>query len=43
MVVLPPNHEVDRETDEDLGDENKVLPTKLDRGQFLAGATVDLK
>ena len=39
MVILPPNDEGDRKTDEDSGDENELLP---DRSQLLAGATVDL-
>ena len=42
MVILPPNDEGDRKTDEDSGDENEILPDNLNRSQLLAGATVDL-
>ena len=42
LVIFPPNKEGDRDTDEDPGDENEVLPDKLNRIQLLAGATVDL-
>ena len=41
-VILSPNQEGDRDTDEDSGDEDKLLPNNLNRSQFLAGATVDL-
>ena len=42
MVILPLNNEGDRDTDEDSGDENKLLPNNLNRSQLLTGATVDL-
>ena len=42
MFILPPSNESDRDTDEDLGDENELLPNNLNRSQLLAGATVDL-
>ena len=42
MFILPPSNEGDRDTDEDLGDENELLPNNLNRSQLLAGATVDL-
>ena len=42
LVILPPNDEGDRDTNEDSGDENELLPTNLNRIQLSAGATVDL-
>ena len=42
MVILPTNDEGDRDTDEDSGDENELLPNNLNRSELLAGATVDL-
>ena len=39
MFILPLNAEGDRDTDEDSGDENEVLPNG---SQLLGGATVDL-
>ena len=42
LVILPPNDEGDRDTDEDSGNENELLPNKLNRRLLLAGATVDL-
>ena len=41
LVVFPPNDKSDRDTDENSGDENELLPNNLNRSQFLAGATVD--
>ena len=37
-----PSDEGDRDTDEDSGDENELLPNNLNRSQLLVGATVDL-
>ena len=31
LVMLPPNDESDRDTDEDSGDENELLPNNLNR------------
>ena len=42
MVILHPNDEGDRDTDEDSGDENELLPNNLNRSQFLTGASIDL-
>ena len=42
LVILPSNDEGDRDTDEDSGDENELLPNNLNRTQLLAGSTVDL-
>ena len=42
LIILPQNDEGDRDTDEDSGDENELLPNNLYRSQLLAGATVDL-
>ena len=42
LVFLLPNDEADKDTDEDSGDENELLPNNLNRSQLLAGATVDL-
>ena len=42
FAILPPNDKRDRDTDEDSGDENELLPNNLNRSQLLAGATVDL-
>ena len=42
LVILPLNGEGDRDTNEDSGDENELLPTNLNRIQLSAGATVDL-
>ena len=42
MVILPPNNEADRDTDEDSGDENELFLNNLNGSQLLAGATVDL-
>ena len=42
FAILPPNVESDRDTDEDSGDENELLPNNLSKSQLLAGATVDL-
>ena len=41
LVILPPNDEGDRDTDEDSGDENELLSNNLDKIQLLAGGTVD--
>ena len=42
LVILPPNDEGDRDTDEDSGDENELLQNNLKRNQLLTVATVDL-
>ena len=42
LVILPQNDEGDRDTDEDSGDENEVLPNNLNKSKLLTGATVDL-
>ena len=42
LVILLPSDEGDRDTDEDSGDENELLPNNLNRIQLLTGATVDL-
>ena len=42
MVILPPNDESDRDTKEDSGDVNELLPNNLNGSQLLAGITVDL-
>ena len=42
LVILPPNNEGDRDTDEDSGDQNDLPTNNLNRSQLLAGATVDL-
>ena len=42
LVILPPNNEGDRDTDEDSGDQNELPTNNLNRSQLLAGATVDL-
>ena len=42
LFILPPNNEGDSDTDDDLGNENELLPNNLNRSQLLAGATVDL-
>ena len=42
MVILPPNGEGYRDTDEDSEDENELLTNTFNRSQLLAGATVDL-
>ena len=42
LAILPLNNEGDRGTDEDLGDENELLPNNSNRFQLLAGAAVDL-
>ena len=42
LVILPPNDKGDRDTEEDSGDENKLFPNNLNRGQLLAGAAADL-
>ena len=42
LSILPLNNEGDKNTDEDSGDENKLLPNNLNRSQLLTGATVDL-
>ena len=42
LVISPPNDQDDRETDEDSGDENELLPNKLNRIQLLGDATADL-
>ena len=42
MVILPPNDEGDRDTNEDSGDKNELLPNSLNRSQLLAGVTVNL-
>ena len=31
LVILPPKDESDRDTDEDSGDENELLPNNLNR------------
>ena len=42
MVILCPNNEGERDTNEDWGDENELLLNNLNRSQRLAGATDDL-
>ena len=42
LVILPLFDEGDRDTHEDSGDENELLPNNLNRSQLLAGATVGL-
>ena len=42
MVILSPNDESGRDTDEDSEDENELLPNNLNGFQLLAGATADL-
>ena len=42
LVILPPNVEGDRDTNEDSGGENELLTNNLNRSQLLAGGTVDL-
>ena len=42
LIILPPNNKGDRDIDEDSGDGTELLPKKINRGQILAGATVDL-
>ena len=42
LVISSPSEEGDRDTDEDPGDENQLLPNNLSRCQRLAGATADL-
>ena len=42
MVILPTNDKGDRDTDEDSGGENELLPNNLNRTQLLAAPTVDL-
>ena len=42
LVILPPNDEGDRDTEEDSGNENELLPNNLNRSQLLAGTTVHL-
>ena len=42
LVILPPNNEGYRNTDEDSEDENELLPNNKNRSQLLAGAAVDL-
>ena len=41
LVVFPPDDEGDRDTNENSGDGNELLPNNLNRSQLLAGATVD--
>ena len=41
-LFLPPNDEGDRDTDEDSGGENELLPNNLNRSQLSARATADL-
>ena len=41
LVILPPTNEDDRDTDEESGDENELLPNNLKRSHLLSGATVD--
>ena len=42
LVILPPNDEGDRDTNEDSGDKNELLQNSLNRSQLLAGVTVNL-
>ena len=42
LVILPPNDEGDRDTDEDSGDENELLQNNLKRNQLLAVAMLIL-
>ena len=42
LILLPPNDEGERDTDDDSGDENEVLPNNLNRSQLLAGVTAGL-
>ena len=41
-LFYPSNGEGYRDTDEDSGDENELLPNNLNRSQLLVGAYVDL-
>ena len=41
-LFLPPNDEGDRDTDEDSGGENELLPNNLNRSQLSARALADL-
>ena len=41
-LFLPPNDEGDRDTDEDSGGENELLPNNLNRSQLSARAPADL-
>ena len=41
-LFLPQNDEGDRDTDEDSGGENELLPNNLNRSQLSARATADL-
>ena len=42
MVILTPNNEGDRDTDEDSRDENELLPNNLNWSQLLTCATVQV-
>ena len=42
LAILPTIDEGDRDTYEDSGGENELLPNNLNRSQLLAGAAIDL-
>ena len=42
LVILSPNNDGERDTNQDWGDENELLLNNLNRSQRLAGATDDL-
>ena len=42
LVMLSPNNDGERDTNQDWGDENELLLNNLNRSQRLAGATDDL-
>ena len=42
LVMLTPNNDGERDTNQDWGDENELLLNNLNRSQRLAGATDDL-
>ena len=42
LVILPQNDEGDRDTDEDSGDENELLPNNINKSQLLDDANVNL-
>lgn len=42
VVIIPSSNVDGRDTDEDYGDENELVPNNLNRNQLLANAQVDL-
>ena len=42
LVMLSPNNDGEKDTNQDWGDENELLLNNLNRSQRLAGATDDL-